>query len=75
MLEEVVNVTMRPLLIITGRRETSVDWTKANVTPVFKKGKEKGPVNYKRISLTLILGEVMEQILLETISEHIKDKR
>ena len=43
------------------------DWRKANVTPIFKKGKEDDPGNYRLVSLTSIPGKVMEQLILETI--------
>ncbi|GAB0179383.1 mitochondrial enolase superfamily member 1 [Grus japonensis] len=51
--------------------EVFEDWRKANVTPIFKKGKKEDP---GPVSLTLILGKVMEQLILESISRQIKDK-
>jgi len=51
------------------------DWRKANVTPVFKKGKKEDPGNYRPVSLTSILGKVMEQLILDIVSRHTKDKR
>ena len=71
MLRGLADVTVRPLLIIF---ETSwclgrvpEDWKEANVTPIFKKGKEEDPGNCSLVSLTLIPGKVMEQLTLETI--------
>ena len=79
MLRGLADVTVRPLLIIF---ETSwclgrvpEDWKEANVTPIFKKGKEEDPGNCSLVSLTLIPGKVMEQLILETISRHSKDKK
>ena len=46
------------------------DWEKANVSPVFKKGKKEGPV-----SLTSISGKAMEQLILEAISKHVENKK
>ena len=40
-----------------------------------KKGKKEGPGNYRLVSLTLILRKVMEQLILETISRHMNDKK
>lgn len=37
------------------------DWRKANVPPIFKKDKEKGPGNNKLVSLTLMSVKVMER--------------
>ncbi|KAK4822924.1 hypothetical protein QYF61_023424 [Mycteria americana] len=50
------------------------DWRKANVTPIFKKGRKEDTGNYRPVSLTLIPGKVIEQLILETISRHMKDK-
>jgi len=58
------DVFAEPLSIIfemswrTG--EVPEDWRKANVTPNFRKGKEEDPGNYRPVSLTPILGKMME---------------
>lgn len=41
----------------------------------FKKDKKEDPKNYRLVSLTSIPGMVMEQLTLETLSEHVKDKK
>ncbi|PKU42968.1 rna-directed dna polymerase from mobile element jockey- hypothetical protein [Limosa lapponica baueri] len=53
----------------------SEDWRKANVIPVFKKGKKEDPENYRPVSLTSIPGKVMERIILGVISEHMEEKK
>jgi len=50
------------------------DWRKANVTPVFKKGKKEDPGNYRLVSLTSILGKVMEQLILEVVIKQVEEK-
>ncbi|KFV77161.1 hypothetical protein N308_00735, partial [Struthio camelus australis] len=76
---ELADVMARPLSIIFERSwrsgEGPEDWKKANVTPVFQKGKKEEPGNYRLVSLTSIPGKVMEQLLLEVITKHLEDKK
>ncbi|KFW05647.1 RNA-directed DNA polymerase from mobile element jockey, partial [Fulmarus glacialis] len=78
-LRELADVFARPLSIIFDCSwrlgEVPKDWRKANVTFIFKKGKKEDPGNYRPVSLTWIPGKVMEQLILETISRHIKEKK
>ena len=46
------------------------DWTKANVSPIFKKGEKSNPSNYRPISLKCILCKVMEHIIASNITAH-----
>ncbi|GAB0186537.1 mitochondrial enolase superfamily member 1 [Grus japonensis] len=68
-----------PLSIIFGRSwragEVPGDWRKANVTPVFKKGKKEDPGNYRPVSLFSIPGKVMEQLILGVINKHVEEKK
>lgn len=52
--------------------EVPEEWKKATVTPIFKKGKEEDPGNYNLGSLTLTSEKVMENIIMEAISKHVK---
>lgn len=52
----------------------SGDWKKANVSAVFRKDRKEHPENYRPVSLTLIPEKVMEQIILEAVNRHMKDK-
>ncbi|KAK4823788.1 hypothetical protein QYF61_006510 [Mycteria americana] len=56
-------------------REVPEDWRKANATAVFKKGKKEDPQNYRLASLTLIPGMVMKQLIMGTVSRHMKDTK
>lgn len=53
----------------------SKDGEKAKATPVFNKSQKEKPGNYKLVTITFIPVEVMEHLILETISRHIKDKK
>ncbi|GAB0190273.1 hypothetical protein GRJ2_001492600 [Grus japonensis] len=55
--------------------EVPKDWKKANVTLAFKKGKNEDPGHYRSVSLTSIPGKVMEQLILDVISKHVKEKK
>ena len=78
MLRELADVIAKPFSIIFERswRTGEVpDRRKANVTPIFKKGKKKDPGNYRPASLTSIPGKVMEQLILEVICKHVEEKK
>ena len=53
---------------LTG--EVAVDWKLAKVTPIDKKGWREDQGNYRPVSLTLVPGKVMEQIILSAITQH-----
>jgi len=69
----------RPLSVIFAQSwrlgQVLEDWRKENVTPVFKTGEKEEPGNYRPVSLTSVPGKVMEQLILEPISRHMKDKK
>ncbi|KAK4824953.1 hypothetical protein QYF61_021641 [Mycteria americana] len=78
-LRELAEELTKPLSILyqqswlTG--EVPVDWRLANVTPIYKKGQKEDPGNYRSVSLTSVLGKVMEQIILSAITWHVQDKQ
>ena len=65
-LKELAEVIAKPLSTIyqhlrsTG--EIPEDWRLASVTPLYKRH-EENPENYKPVSLSLVLGKDMEQII------------
>jgi len=78
-LREPAYVIVESLSIIFERSwrtgEVPEDWSKANVTPVFKKGKKEDPGNYRSVSLTSIPGKVMEQLILDVITKQVEEKK
>ena len=48
------------------------DWKKANVTPIFKGGKKSLAENYRPVSLTSAVCKVLESLLRDNITEHLK---
>jgi len=78
-LRELADVIAEPLSIIFERSwrtgEVPEEWRKANVSPVFKKGKKEDPGNYRPVSLTSIPGKMMEQCILEVIIKQGEEKK
>ena len=56
--------------VLTG--EVPREWKLANVTPIFKKGDKKKPQNYRPISLTSIVGKIMETIIRDALEHHLE---
>ncbi|KAJ7428077.1 hypothetical protein BTVI_01329 [Pitangus sulphuratus] len=78
MLEELADVITRPLSVIFEwsweSGEVPVDWTLANLVPVFKKDKRDDPGNYRPVSLTSVTGKIMKKTILGGTEKHLKDK-
>ncbi len=55
--------------------EVPSDWKEANVTPIFKKGDRKLPGNYRPISLTSVVGKVLEGIIADKIVDHLESNK
>ncbi|PKU38777.1 rna-directed dna polymerase from mobile element jockey-like [Limosa lapponica baueri] len=78
-LRELADVIAELLSIIFERScrtgKVPEHWRKANVIPVFTKGKKEHQGNYRPVSLTSIPGKMMEQLVLGIISMHIEEKK
>ncbi|KFV95512.1 hypothetical protein N327_11824, partial [Fulmarus glacialis] len=78
-LRELAGVLTEPLSILYQQswltREVPVDWRLANVRPIYKKGRKEDLGNYRPVSLTSVLGKVMEQIILSAITRHVQDNQ
>jgi len=78
-LRELAEVIAEPLSIIYQRSllmgTVPEDWRLACVTSIYKKGCREDPGNYRPVSLTLVPGKVMEQIVLREITRHVQDNQ
>ena len=76
-LKELAN-EVAPILtmIFQSSLETGVvplDWRKANVTPVYKKGAHYDPANYRPVSLTSVSCKTMEHIIVRALMSHLDE--
>ncbi|KAK4807414.1 hypothetical protein QYF61_001177 [Mycteria americana] len=78
-LRELADVLTKPLSVIYQQswltEEVPVDWRSENVMPIYKKGWKEDPGNYRPVSLTSVLGKVVEQIILSAIMWHVQDNQ
>ena len=74
-LKNICNEVAETLSIIFTKSMESgqipLDWKRANVSPVFKKGKRSSPTNYHPISLSSHVSKVMESIIRNAIMKHL----
>ena len=53
--------------------QVPLDWKKATVTPIFKKGQKRKPNNYRPVSLTSQTCKVMERIVKKHIVQYLEE--
>ena len=52
------------------------EWRNAHVTPIYKqKGKRSEPGNYRPVSLTSVVGKMMERLVKEELVNHLESKK
>ena len=49
------------------------DWRHALVSPIFKKGEQYDPINYRPVSLTSIPCKLLEHIIVSNLMQHFED--
>ncbi|KAK4816396.1 hypothetical protein QYF61_016713 [Mycteria americana] len=78
-LRELAEVLTKPLSILYEQSwltsEVPVDWRLANMTPIYKKGQKEDPGNYRPVSLTSVLRNIMERVMLSAITWHVQDNQ
>ena len=47
------------------------DWKLAKVVPIFKKGARGKPSNYRPVSLTSLVGKIMESLIRDKVTDHL----
>ena len=47
------------------------DWTRAHITPVYKRGSPHLPANYRPISLTSLVVKIMEHLIFNAVVDHL----
>lgn len=76
--KELADMFAKPLYIIFENSQLSVkvpsDWKKENITLISKKGRMEETQNYGLMSLISVPGKMVEQILLEDVLKHMRDK-
>jgi hypothetical protein len=75
-LQELVDGLAPALVIIFTKSmetgEVPMEWREANVTPIFKKGAKSCPGNYRPVSLTSVCCKVMESVVRDAVTDHLK---
>jgi len=51
------------------------EWKKANVVPIFKKGRKTKPGNYRPVSLTCVCCKVCESIIRDDLAANLERNR
>ncbi|KFW71037.1 hypothetical protein AS28_02318, partial [Pygoscelis adeliae] len=78
-LKELADVVAKTLSIIFEKSwksgEVPTGWGLANVTPIYKKGQKEDPGNYRPVSLTSVLGKIMEWFILRALTRHERDNQ
>ena len=50
-------------------------WRQTNVAPIFKKGNKAESSNYHQISLTSVVGKMLDAIIARAIKNHLDDHK
>ena len=74
-----IDSTSKALNLIFNRSvmygEVPTDWKSANVVPIFKKGSQSDKNNYRPVSLTSIVGKLLESIIRERLQKFLEENK
>lgn len=74
-LKETADTISAPLAIIFRKSVTEGElpqqWKDANIAPVHKKGSRNAVENYRPISLTSVIGKILESVVRDSLLEHL----
>jgi len=78
-LRELAEELAKPISIICQQSwltgEVPNDWRITNVTSIYKRGRKEDLANYRPVSLTSVLGKIVERFILSALTQHVKDNQ
>jgi hypothetical protein len=76
-LKELKNEIVYPLKVIfessLENNTLPYDWKSGNITPIYKKGKKGDVKNYRPVSITSIVGKILESIVRDSLIKHFQE--
>jgi ribonuclease P/MRP protein subunit RPP40 len=77
-LKELIDYLSEPIALLLNKTMESgdlpLDWKRAYVSPIFKKGSKNHAENYRPISLTSVICKLMEIFIKQVIMQHLVDQ-
>ena len=73
--EEIAEALAKIFVSFLAAGEVPEDWRVPNIVPLFKKGRRDNLVNYRPVSLTLVVGKLLEKILRDRMYSHLEENR
>lgn len=77
-IKEIEEAVTDPLTVLFSKSMEDgvvpIDWKRANITPVYKKGAKHDPGNYRPVSLTSQVGKIMERVIKRELVEYLEGR-